>query len=63
MNRQGVRPMDAGTLRNRLREASAELEQLETRREALMSIIKGYESLIRLSGPGISLRGAGLICG
>lgn len=42
--------MDGPTLRQRLREAYTELEQLEGRRDALTSIVKGYESLIRLNG-------------
>lgn len=43
--------MDTTTVRQRLREATNELNGLEERRQALMSIIRGYEALVRLDGP------------
>lgn len=43
--------MESQLIRQRLREAYADLEKIEERREALTSIVKGYESLLRLDGP------------
>lgn len=43
--------MDSQVVRQRLREAYADLEKIEERREALTSIVKGYEALVRLDGP------------
>jgi hypothetical protein len=43
--------MDSQVVRQRLREAYADLEKIEERREALTAIVRGYEALVRLDGP------------